>query len=76
MNWVKNRVRVWLGIDADLRTFAETIQEQNETIRVMNDTIDILVAIKPARLAPVRRVPVYPDYESSQVEALKDFMES
>lgn len=80
---LRDLIRAWLGIELELAEVdgrCDKLEDEIDAIRVELDACTSeLSQFKTALRAKAQEtrpaVPVYPDYESSQVEALKEFEE-
>jgi hypothetical protein len=77
MNWLRSRLRAWLGIDCWF-SYRNTLQEVDELHKEMRDLRAELESFKTAlkaRAAESRQKPAYTDFESSQQAVLAEFEE-
>lgn len=79
MIWLRWKLRVWLGIqELDSKQYEMNTQVKDCVTAARNNNTAIAALSLKVSQTPVRerKIPVYHDYESSQVEALKEFEEN
>lgn len=75
MNWLRSRLRAWLGID-DCATYAHmnaNMAAKQTQIDSLRSELDAFKSALKAKAAQVPSRPVYTDYESSQQAVLAEF---
>jgi len=82
MDWLRSKLRAWLGILKIIAHVVEVEQRHDRSLveafaqmdRLQAQLTDFKEALKK-RAAPAIARPVFTDYESAQVQALEEFKE-
>jgi hypothetical protein len=77
MNWLRTKLRKWLGIEDQSHNIVslceEMVKREQETRLLVSELESFRTALKAKAAQAPQVTKLYTDYESSQTAALRDF---